>query len=137
MPLELLERVREAARELEVNVWVCLTTDDPLAGCVAAIDDGPAWIMLTALPTTRDGYLVAMHELGHMADPWQWRGLRLEREVRAWEWAVARIPDLNSADRRFIVDRLYSYASNKRCRRTTYFEDFVLRLSDTEGAILR
>lgn len=126
---DLVARVQEAAKELEVHVWVCLTTDDPLAGCVAQIDDGPAWVLLTAMPDTREGYLVAMHELGHMADEWQWQGLRLDRETRAWRWAVDHIPDLYSFDRRFIIERLYSYAANKRCRRTQAFEDLVLDLS--------
>lgn len=122
-----LERVRAAAREAEINVWVSLTQQDPLGSCHVRVNDAE-WILITDIPDSRETYLVAMHEIGHAVDPFGWQGLRLDREVRAWLWAVERIGDLTLEDRCFILARLESYAADRRYRRTPVFEDFVDRL---------
>jgi hypothetical protein len=123
---ELFEHVRTLAADHDVLMWICATCQDAGEAYGEAISltgwDNPL-VVLTQLPDTPEAYLVALHELGHHADPCWTKGLRLDREVYAWRWAIATslIPFF-APEWTFIRDALRSYAADRRYKLTPDFE---------------
>jgi hypothetical protein len=88
---ELYEHVRELARSLDVQVWICATCDHLEGGPAGAAEHTRHVITLSHSPDEPLAYLVALHELGHHADPRPFgKGGILSREEFAWRWALER-----------------------------------------------
>ena len=125
-----LEHIRTLAADLGVTVFVCLNCEEPVQWGLATMgnDDEPV-VFLGALPDDLGTYLVALHELGHHADPDWGRGLKLDREAYAWQWAMQQFTDaigyhaskwVAAAD--VIRHHLDLYRRDRRYRRTPTFE---------------
>jgi hypothetical protein len=134
----LLEHVVELAIDMGVRVWVALECTEAwgLAEEYDMAGARPA-VWLGRLPIEPVPYFIALHELGHHADPAGWgrrAKLALDREAYAWRWALAeaRVP-ADKAVWADILDALSSYARNRRYKLTPDFNDL---LEDAGEALL-
>jgi hypothetical protein len=128
---ELLEHIQSLAEELDSPVWICLGCErgekDPdywyVYGEAIRFGNDNPFIVMTETPDEPIPYLIALHELGHHADQLWGKGLRLDREVFAWCWALEHslVPTGPRAWGR-IARSLRSYAQDKRYKRTDNFE---------------
>jgi len=118
---ELLEHVQRLGRDLDVPVWTCLNCKT--VGGEAVEVDGARYITVSQIPDTVIPYQIALHELGHHADPAGFKGLRLDREAWAWRWALEHaLIDLDWTD---LYTRLTSYIADRRFKRTPDFDRLV------------
>lgn len=125
---ELFEHVQQLARDLGVRLWVCMTCERGRWGVDGeAVEQGDdRWITISELPDTPEAYLVALHELGHHADPCWGKGLRLDREAFAWRYArvASRIP-MTPDLWRMIANKLATYGIDRRFKRTEAFDSLL------------
>lgn len=118
------EHVQQLARDLDVKVWVCIGCDgEPYGETVWHIEDGVVTsrlVTLTTTPDTLESYLVALHELGHIATGRM--KYRLDSEAEAWWWALRTMQAPPALGVWAVVyDRLSSYAVDRRFKHTTEF----------------
>lgn len=140
-PEERREHVLELADALRANILVddellCLRMacegDDPhgMVWKQRPFDGAPLMtvVMLTHDPgATTLTYLVALHELGHLA---RWRGRLLDTEAAAWEWAIQQSREgLTAGDWGGVLSRLTTYTGCRRCKPS---DDFNRLLAQAE-----
>lgn len=121
---ELLEDIRRHATDLDVPVFVCVNCDGLQGAAMLGNADGDpeGLIVISATPDTLPVYLIALHELGHRADPHFNRRLKLDREVFAWRWALEHaLIDPGPEGWAVIRHGLESYTIDRRHRQTPAF----------------
>lgn len=124
---ELFRHIRELAEDLEAAVWVCLSCRGDYGE--AHSGDDIRVVALTEVPDEPLMYLIALHELGHMADP-RMDALTLDREAFAWRWAVEHsIVPVGRREWARITESLRSYARDGRFKQTP---DFLELLKEAE-----
>lgn len=128
---ELLEHVHALAAELDVSLWACMSCPGGYGEAVFFVAPAELRIIaITALPDTVPMYLIALHELGHHADPAQFgkvgRSRALDREVFAWRWALEHsLVDPGREGWRAIRDALRSYTHDRRFKQTPAFIELL------------
>lgn len=99
------EVLQQHVAELTAQHWI--DWYDGKAEVANLWDDGNRTIHVPPI-RGQVSYIVALHEIGHHVDAWQ--GPLLDREMRAWQWAVCNSKvRLSTATRRSIRGRFASY----------------------------
>ena len=118
---ELFEHVRTLARDLDAKVWVCTTCPavDPQGRVTDSRD-----VFLVLPPDEPTTYLLALHELGHLASVEGWgKVVRLQEEADAWRWALEQsLIDPPAEAWAYVAWALRSYARDRRYKRTPDFD---------------
>ncbi|MCZ2111327.1 MAG: hypothetical protein LC118_17450 [Dehalococcoidia bacterium] len=133
-----LDHVRQLAQDSGIRVWVNL--DSTTEWGMSALDgDGDPIVFLGMMPDTLEGYLIALHELGHHHDPDWGKPTKLDREAHAWRWALKHqlLPHgwgTPPEAWEIILKHISEYVRDGRFRRTPAFENL---LADAERAAKR
>ena len=130
-----LDHIRQLAQSSGIRVWVNL--DSTTEWGMSTLDgDGDPIVFLGMIPDTLEGYLIALHELGHHHDPDWGKPTKLDREAYAWRWALLHGPGGEVRDQvwAIVLSHIQEYARDRRFRRTPAFENL---LADAERAARR
>lgn len=111
------DHIRQLARDNGVQVWLRLDTQSGWGFAAINADDEPI-IVLGLSPHELHGYLIALHELGHLLHPEGRKGLRLDQETCAWLWAREHALDW---DWELVLPHLQEYARDRRYKTTRAF----------------